>query len=262
MDSDNPPQINDIDSSVFREKSVPLVHSTLNTKLVEFRNIFETRDKRLLYSFLTQAPDDINRIVVGAKPGDPIDSGPERAIVHALGFPIWTKPPETERLETEILSSLVDRVVDGQMDVGRFAKGIYFLQVLLHKYDNGNGRVARGMKILVDKSSDTTEISEDETKKMLEVDRQALIQTGETRFKINVKPDFERMVLGMAYFGLAKGLSMDQVTREMQLNGSLPEEGLKKLAQALGVPQGKLKEEYIQFMVVDADLEWCDFENE
>jgi len=172
---------------------------------------------------------------------------------------LWRKPAESSKLENENLVALTGGLVDGSIDRSRLAKGVYFLEVLLHKYKDGNGRVARALKTLVDKSGDTSELTEDDIKQILGIGRKGITQTGENKFQINFNSDFERLVLGVVYFGLHKGLSAEIVTKELKLNGALPEQGLELLAQKIGTPKDKLKEEFIRFMVVDSDLSWCNF---
>lgn len=116
------------------------------------------------------------------------------------------------------------------------------------------------MKQVIDKSNSEGKITEDDTKRVLGLGRESLTKTGEHSYKINLNPDFERLVLGVAYFGLEKGLTQEQVIDELKLNGALPEQGLQTLAQKLGTSKDKLKEEFIRFIVVDSDLSWCNFD--
>lgn len=248
----------DIDSSGFREASLPRVHRILQDRHGGIKSALQTRDSQQIQGFIARSADDINRVVVGSGEQDDIYSTPDTEIMHAFGLTIWRKPLDTQRLEAENLDKIVGQLSDGQMDIERLAKGVYFLEVLLHKYENGNGRVARGMKLLLDRSGEG-EITEDDTRKVLGIGRESLTQTGEHSFKINFfNPDFERMVLGVAYFGLHKGLTQEQVV-ELKLNGTMPEEGLSALANKLNVPKETLKEDFIKFMVTDSDLSWCDF---
>lgn len=89
--------------------------------------------------------------------------------------------------------------------------------------------------------------------------RKSILDKGQGRFEINLHPDFERLVLGICYFGLYKGVPMDKVIDEMNLNSKLPENGVVLLAEELGTPVDLLKNEFIQFMAVDSQLEWCEF---
>lgn len=142
----------------------------------------------------------------------------------------------------------------------RYSKGTYLLEVLLHKYKNGNGRVARGMKMLFDKVDSGADLTDDEIKQVLGIGKQGVTQTGETTYKINFNPDFERLVLGVCYFALEKGIPQEEVIGQLKLNGMLPEQGLEKLAERLKTPLNKMREDYIKYMVVDSDLSWCNFE--
>lgn len=258
---DNPqPVLTNADAPAFREQSRGRVQELLQAKLSDIRTAVQKKDGAGLRKFVTGADDDINRAVVGANPQENIFSTPDTAIMHAFGIPLWRKPKDIRRLETETTDALVDSFVSGQVDVERFGKGVYFQKVLLHKYKNGNGRVARGMRAVIGKSSDATALTSEETSQVLGIGREGVTQTGEHSYKINFNPDFERLVLGVAYFGLHKGLSQEQVIGDLKLNGTLPEEGLKALAQKLGTPSDQLKDEFVRFMVVDSDLEWCKFD--
>lgn len=249
----------DSNSPAFREASVPSVYAVLQEKSSSIRSILQNKDRQQLQETIIKTADDIDRIVVASgKQGD-IYSTLNTAIVHALGLTVWRKPVDTQRVESENLEQIIDKLVNGQMDKSRFAKGVYLLEVLLHKYKDGNGRVARAMKLLLDKV-DGSDIGEDDTRKILGINRESHTQTGEHSFTINFNPDFERLVLGVAYFGLHKGLTQEQVT-QLKLNNALPEEGLRILSRKLGVEQERLKKEFIRFMVVDSDLEWCNFDN-
>lgn len=260
MDSDNPiSSPKDIDAPLFREQSLPRVQETLKYKLVEVKDVLQSKDKDRLKAFVSAAADDINRTIVDAGSQEDIYSTPDTAIVHSFGMTLWRKPEDINALEEKIADSLTSKLIEGQMDIDRFGKGLYFKEVLLHKYKNGNGRVARGMKLLVDKSSNDSTITEEDTSKMLGIGREGVSQTGEHTYRINVDPDFERLVLGVAYFGLEKGLTEEQVVKELKLNGSLPENGLQAVANKLGVPQEQIKNEFVHFMVVDSNLEWCNF---
>lgn len=257
---DGSPVGQNADSPAFREQSLPRVHSFLQGELQEVRIAVQGRDAQRLAGFILGRADDLNRVAMGAEEQDDISSTPDTAIMHAFGMAIWRKPTDTQRIEADNVNDLVSRWANDQTDMSMVAKGVYFSEVLLHKYKNGNGRVARGLKLLLDRANESFGITEDDTRQVLGIGRESLTQTGEHSFKINFNPDLERLVLGVAYFGLAKGLTQEQVIGEMRLNGTMPEEGLDALSKKLGVPKDRLKEEFIKFMVVDSELEWCDFD--
>src|SRR3989338_7842899 len=146
MDFDSPP-IHNFDTPAFREHTFPKTQLLLQSKLTTLKGVLGLKDMAQLQGFVTQTTDEIDRTVMEANEKDDIYSTPDTAIMHALGIPIWRKPPDTGRLESEAVNTLTDRFSSGQMNMDRFAKGVYFLQVLLHKYKNGNGRVARSMKL-------------------------------------------------------------------------------------------------------------------
>jgi hypothetical protein len=223
--------VRDIDAPAFREQSVVRVEDILQDKLIDLRGIMRQRDVVRLQSFVMDSADDINRAVVGANAQENIYSTSDTAIVHAFGIPIWKKPNDVSRLEHENLAAMTSRLMEGHMDAGRFGEGVYLQEVLLHKYKNSNGRIARGMKQVIDKSSSESQITEDDTKQVLGLGRESLTKTGEHSYKINFNPDFERLVLGVAHFALEKGLTQEQVIDELKLNGALPEDGLQALTQ-------------------------------
>lgn len=253
------PQV-DFDAPDFRNASVSRVHSTLGEQLSGLRQTFQGKNPEQIRDFIIRSADNIDRSVLGATEQEDIASTPDTAIVHAFGMPIWNKPMDTARLESEMLTDLATRYSSGEMDTERFAQGVYFLQVLLHKYKNGNGRTARALKLLVEKAGNNDEVvSDDDTRTVLGIGREGVTKTSETTYRINFNPDFERLVLGVAYFGLDKGLTPDEVTGKLKLNGALPEQGLDALTQRLGTVKPELKEDFIRFMTVRSDLGWCDF---
>lgn len=254
------PQI-DYDAPDFRNRSLSRVNATLNEQLGGLTKVLQSRNVEQIRDFLTRSADTIDRSVLDVTEQDNISSTPDTAIVHAFGMPIWNKPPDTQRLESEVLTELVTQYTQGGMDNERFAQGIYFLQVLLHKYKNGNGRTARSLKMLIEKAGANGAISDDDTRVVLGIGRQGVTQTGETSYRINFNPDFERLVLGVAYFGLDKGLTQDEIIGKLKLNGTLPEQGLDALSQRLMTPKPQLKTDFIKFMTVRSDLGWCDFKS-
>lgn len=249
----------DFDAPDFRNSSIPRVHATLGEQLTGLTTALQSRNPQQIRDFITRSADSIGRSVLGATDQEDISSTPETAIVHAFGMPIWNKPSDTQKLESEVLTDLATRFTQGEMDSERFAKGVYFLQVLLHKYKNGNGRTARSLKLLIEHAGDNKTISEDDVRQVLGMDRQGVTQVSETGYRINFNPDFERLVLGVAYFGLEKGLTQDEIVVKLKLNGTLPEQGLDVLSQRLTTPKPQLKTDFIKFMAVRSDLEWCDF---
>lgn len=254
------PKVN-YDTPAFREQSLPRVQDTLRGQLSGLRGAMQSRNPEQIRDGLYRSADDIDRSMLDARPEENIYSTPDTAIVHAFGMPIWNKPTDTARLETQVLTDLATQFSNGQMDSERFGKGAYFLQVLLHKYKNGNGRTARAMKTLIEKAGNEGDVSENDTRGILGIGRESVTKTGETTYQINFNPDFERLVLGVAYFGLDKGLSQEEVIGKLKLNGSMPEQGLDALSQRLGTPKPQLKDDFIHFMTVRSDLEWCDFED-
>jgi hypothetical protein len=250
----------DFDAPDFRNASVARVHTALGEQLSGLRGAFQGRSPEQIRDFITRSAESIDRSVLGVNDQEDISSTPDTAIVHAFGMPIWNKPTDTARLESEMLTDLATRFSSGEMDTERFAQGVYFLQVLLHKYKNGNGRTARALKLLVEKAGNADGVvNEDDTRGVLGIGREGVTKTSETTYRINFNPDFERLVLGVAYFGLEKGLTSDEVTGKLKLNGALPEQGLDALSQRLGTAKTQLKDDFIRFMTVQSDLGWCDF---
>jgi len=249
----------DYDAPDFRNNSVQRVHTTLSEQLTGLNSALQSKNPGEIRDFITRSADSIDRSVLGVTDQEDISSTPDTAIIHAFGMPIWNKPPDTQRLEAEILTDLATRFTQGELDNERFAQGVYFAQVLLHKYKNGNGRTARSLKLLIEKAGDNGAVSEDDTRTALGIGRQGVTQTGETSYRINFNPDFERMVLGVAYFGLEKGLTQDEIIGKLKLNGTLPEQGLDALSQRLMTPKPQLKTDFIRFMTVRSDLGWCNF---
>ncbi len=253
------PQV-DFDAPDFRNASVGRVHTALGEQLTGLKQALQGRNPEQIRDSITRSADSIDRSVLGATEQEDIASTPYTAIVHAFGMPIWNKPTDTARLESEMLTDLATQFTRGEMDAERFAQGVYFLQVLLHKYKNGNGRTARALKLLVEKAgNEDITVSDDDTRAVLGIGREGATKTSETTYRINFNPDFERLVLGVAYFGLDKGLESDEVTGKLKLNGALPEQGLDALSQRLGTAKPEIKEDFIRFMTVRSDLGWCDF---
>ncbi|MCL5090844.1 MAG: hypothetical protein M1514_02420 [Patescibacteria group bacterium] len=248
----------DPDTKKYREQSLSVVYSVLQEKFTELRRI-EKKNKEQIILFLKSSSDDINRAVVGASEQVDIYSSPDVAIVQAGNEILWKKPKNIVKLEEEILDALVTKWQTGDIDQTRLSQGVYFLETLLHKYKNGNGRVARSMKTIIDLRDKTTELTEDETRTVLAIERKVLIHRGGNLFEFSINPDFERLVLGVAYFGIHKGLSLEQVTEELKLNGKVPEKGLEALSSKIGIPTDQLKDEFVKFMVVDSNLDWCNF---
>jgi hypothetical protein len=250
----------DFDSQDFRNTSIDRVNNELSSQLSGLRQVLQERNPEQIRDFITRSADSIDRSVLGATQQEDIASTADTAIVHAFGMPIWNKPTDTAKLESEMLTDLATRFTSGEMDAERFAQGVYLLQVLLHKYKNGNGRTARALKLLVEKSvNEENTVNDNEVRTVLGIDREGVTKTSETNYQINFNPDFERLVLGIAYFGLEKGLEPDEVTGKLKLNGALPEQGLDALSQRLGIAKPVLKEYFIRFMVVQSDLGWCKF---
>jgi len=249
----------DFDAPDFRNSSIPRVHATLSGQLTGLTTTLQSRNPEQIRDFITRSADSIDRSVLGATGQEDISSTPDTAIVHAFGMPIWNKPPDTQRLESEILTDLATQFTQGEMDNERFAQGVYFLQVLLHKYKNGNGRTARSLKLLIERAGNNGVVSDDDTRTALGIGREGVAKISETTYRINFNPDFERLVLGVAYFGLDKGLTQDEIVGKLKLNGTLPEQGLDALSQRLMTPKPQLKTDFINFMAVRSDLGWCDF---
>lgn len=249
----------DFDAPDFRNRSFSRVHTTLNGQLTDLTSALQSRNVDQIRDFITRSADNIDRSVLGVTDQEDISSTPDTAIVHAFGMPIWNKPLDSQRLESEMLTELTTRFTQGETDNERFAQGVYFLQVLLHKYKNGNGRTARSLKLLIERAGNNGAVSENDTRQVLGIGREGVTQTSETTYRINFNPDFERLILGVAYFGLEKGLTQDEIIGKLKLNGVLPEQGLEALSQRLMTPKPQLKTDFINFMVARSNLEWCDF---
>lgn len=251
--------VNDKDSQAFRESSIPRVNQLLGERLEELRGVLETKDSGQIADFFIRTADDLDRAVVGLGQNEDIASAENTVITHAFGLVFWKKPASGEELNEKVTKETTTAFTNGEIDKERLGKGLYFLTVLLHRYKNGNGRTARGLKALVDKTDSAEGFSEQEVKTILAVGRKGVIDKGEGKFSINFHPDFEKLVLGVCYFGLQKGLAMDRIIDQMGLNSKLPENGLELLAKELKVGIDQLKSEFIQFMAVDSALEWIYF---
>ncbi len=249
---------NDKNSDSFKEYTIPKVTESLNGVLVNIEQVIKRGDSKNLADVLVAASKRLNRSVVDAHPDDLIYSTPETAVMHAVG-PIWVKPKNARSVEYTILNKLSERFLAGEIDRNRFANGVYFANVLLHKFREGNGRVARGLRAAVDKEGEG--FTKEEVKRILGIGREILTQTDKETFRINFKPDLNNLILGVAYFALEKkGLNIEEVTGKLKLNGLLPEEGLQTLAISLGQNKDEIKKEFIEYMVVYSGLEWCNFE--
>jgi hypothetical protein len=249
----------DTNSLEFRERSIMRLQAELGERLKKLKAILQTQDFNELTNFILQSAYFINHIVLNVDTQESISSTPDTAIVHDLGITIWLRPKDIGTIEFGVLSDLSETLEQGKIDLKRFAEGIYFLEVLTHKFKDGNGRVARSLKLLIDKGNEDSEILESDTKNVLGIGAEAITKTGENTFKINSNPDFERLVLGVAYFAMYKGLSEEEVSGNLKLNKLMPEKGLEQLALKLGIAPEQLKEEFIHFMAVDSDLKWCNF---
>jgi hypothetical protein len=220
----------------------------------------QENDPSQIQNALACTSDEMNRTIMGVETPLNIYSDPETAIIQALRIVFWEKPKDVGRLEREILTDLTTQFTSEQIDIERFANGIYFLIVLLQKYENGNGRTARAMRLLVEKACTNGSIGDNDIKQVLGIDWKIATQTGEGSFQINFNPNLERLILGVAYFAINKGLSQDEVVGTLKLNGVLPEQGLDVLSKRLRVGKTQLKDEFVHFMTVESDLSWCDFE--
>jgi hypothetical protein len=57
-------------------------------------------------------------------------------------MPIWLRPENPKTGEVSDLTAIATRFASGEVDRTRLSRGVYFSEVLYHKYKNGNGRVA------------------------------------------------------------------------------------------------------------------------
>jgi hypothetical protein len=261
-DFSNQPEISkkDPDKIEFREQTLATTQSEMQVIVIGLNEALTQKDYARVESIIIESSDRLARTMLQADTHENISSTDNTAIMHSLGMVLWKKPMDIEILEKENIHQLVQTAVrSNNIDYGRIANGIYFLYVLLHKYKNANGRTARALQLSLSKANEDSKVEENDVKKVLGINRETLTQMGKTRFKINFNPDFERLVLGIAYFGIHKGLTEEQVVDELKLNSKLPEDGLKDLSRKLQITEEKLKEEFIKFIVSESDLSWCDF---
>lgn len=258
--------ITDKDSIEFRRQTLQESLRESNSLITELHNLIEQQNFTQLSNFFSNASDRLARVMLNEQNLEGSYSTDDTVIQHALGMTLWKKPKDTLQLEDENLKHLEALMQSQEISQERLANGIYFLYVLLHKYMNTNGRVSRTLQMIVNKALNQDALEENEMENILGLNKEGVTQTGENTFRINVNPDFERLVLGVAYFGLHKGLTQDEVLKELKLNGDLPESGLSKLLEKLNSkPDAKrmsledLKSEFVRFMVADSDLDWCEF---
>ncbi|MCB9813268.1 MAG: hypothetical protein H6772_02565 [Pseudomonadales bacterium] len=249
----------DQDSKEFREESVLRMTETLQFTLKILKAFLSEGDIQGLVGIISGFDDLLNRKLLNIDKKTDIHSSKDTIIAFKVGLTVWKKPSKDQVIYNEIVRSLVDKVFEDS-DWDRFANGFYLMEILLHKYKNGNGRTARAIKLLCNKMGNQNSIiNEKEVRTVLGLDSEGVSQAGENTFKINVHPDYQNLVLGVAYFGLHKGLSMDDVTNKLKLNSLMPEKSIELLSNKLGISIDNLKKDFINFMAIESDLSFCSF---
>ena len=247
------------DSKEFRESSIARVTELLNNSLKMLRIFKESGDTDHLLILIAGIDDLINRKMLNIGKETDIYPIEDTAIKFMIGVIVWKRPADVYRLFETATRELIKKV-SADNDWERLAKGLYFVEILLHKFSNGNGRTARALKLLCEKiGSGDTSISEQEVRTVLGLDLEAISKTGNTTYRFNTHPDLENFQLGVAYFALHKGLSYEQVTETLKINHQLPENGLESLAKHFHQSIQELKVEFIHFMAIDSDLDFCTF---
>lgn len=252
------------DSLLFRRASLPRVHSELQGQLATLTEVLRADDPQQLSAFLISSAANINSAVLGASDEQNGTSLQNVVLARLLGRSVvtWTKPTNADILEPYLTNGLAALYYDDQIDLSRLALGAYFIQSLLHRRDNGNGRTARAVKLVFEKIGDSeVAITEDETSSILGIEAMASTMTDIAAYPVELHPDVERLILGVAYFAVHKGLAPYTAAR-MGLASKFPEEGLEDLSRELGVPRQHLTTEFIWFMTVESDLAWCGFGQE
>jgi hypothetical protein len=256
----------DFDTNEFRAESLPRVQATLEEQLQVLRTVLDNADPADLSEYLMHSSDVVARAVLGADQADDISALDGTGIrFDSLGstLPIWVKPNEVESLEQRVMDTLAKRYSNNEIDLARLASGAYFARVLLHSYVNANGRTARAQRMLMEKAANPeADVNEVETRQLLGVDAENVDVVNETTYRIKINPDLERLTLGVAYFALHCGIAYEDITDKLSLMTKLPERALTDLWQELqtGTPFNELKQAFIQFMVVDSDLSWAQFD--
>ncbi|HEV2403714.1 MAG TPA: hypothetical protein VGS08_05965 [Candidatus Saccharimonadales bacterium] len=247
----------DYDSQEFRKQSLARVHTALEKQYDQLTRILAAHDSELLKDYLINGGDELIRAILGFSEEDEVHPPPDmRMVVYHLGVATWRQPVRDDELAEEIYGELASRYHSGQMDLARLAKGVYLTDVLLHRYRQGNGRMARARTLLIERAAGEQPIAETDTSDTLAIGRSPSIQIDEYTYRLTVQSDLERLILANCYFALHLGFDYGEVVGPLRLNSSLPEDGLNTLAQQLGVTPEKLKEDYIHFITVESDLHW------
>ena len=241
----------DNDSQESREETFQQVKSKVALLATQIKEIVNTKDREQTRTFILRMLEDLARIILRADINPDIYSTENTAIIHGLGSIIWRSPApiSIDTIENYNINKLIDLfIISDNVDYKKFAEGIYLLIVLLHKYRNGNGRLARIVSLISSKLSDNSDITDNETRNAL-----GIIDTTTTKpNSINLHSDFKRLLEGMYNFGLKKGFTEDEIDKVLKLHQRMPEESIQLLSDWFKEPLEITKEEFISFMVLES----------
>lgn len=152
------------DSKEFRESSITRVTELLNNSLKMLGIFKDSGDTNQLLIIIAGIDDLINRKMLNVGKEANIYPTEDIAIKFMINVIVWKRPTDVHRTFDSLTRELIEKV-SAENDWERLAKGLYFVEILLHKFSNGNGRTARALKLLCEKiGSDDTGISEQEVR--------------------------------------------------------------------------------------------------
>lgn len=253
-------QDTDFHSAEFRAASMPRMLETLQLELPLARNVLARNDPDELKMYLARSTDSLARAALGASAEDDISSPADFSILQMLYGEYnvaWRKPLGTERVKDTLLAELVGVYTSGEMDIHRLAKGMQLLTGMLQEKIDANHRTAHGVRLLLEKAGrgDST-VTRDEVRQLLFADELTETPPG------TVSSDLKTLIEGTAQFAVqVKGMDADTVTW-LYLRALLPDTSLGKIHDKLDpeTPLEALREEFMHFMVIDADLSWGEFQ--
>ncbi|HVA96783.1 MAG TPA: hypothetical protein VND99_03955 [Candidatus Acidoferrales bacterium] len=247
------------DAPLFREQSAPRVHAALVAVQRELTPALEERQPEQIRDLLISSSDTLARSILDASDDQDIDtlSSPELGIgLRSVksGKVSWARPEDPQGLETELVTELAVRFCNGDIDSIRLAKSVYLLQILNHKYINGNGRVARSLKAIIEKADNRTSVTTEDTKKLLGIEEDAGLSSSEE--------DSTRIIAGLGYFGEENNLmTYYEVMAFLKNNDSLIDPLISELSRRAGRDDTQMKKDFIRYMVLDSDISLDIFAN-
>jgi hypothetical protein len=240
------------DSPLFREQSVPRVRAALIGVQRSLTPALQERQPEQIRDILLSSSDILARAILDAGDDQDIEtlSRPDLGIgLRSIksGKVTWTRPADSQGLVTELVTELATRFCSGDIDSTRLANSVYLMQILNHKYINGNGRVARSLKAVIEKAEGRISITAEDTKRLLGIEKAASSS--------NSEQDSPRVIAGLGYFGEENSLmTYYEAMDYLRKNDSLIDPLLSEFSRRAGRDASQMKKDFIKYMVLNSDI--------